>query len=199
MYRNVLDLLVSIVDGVGTGTAPAEHKHHPSTSTQANGNAHASSPTCISRRLEVALAVSAAFDTTIVQLAQDLRERAAGISAGGRRRLFASLMDPSIMTRVTSAAFFLDAYEAVTSRLLQAFENTTAGHFDQDFLSEQSSEPHAPQRRSCESEGGNPPTFKGAASWAPPHEQLVSLVERERWIRSKLETLGTHGCLVSSC
>ncbi|CAM9331111.1 unnamed protein product [Hapterophycus canaliculatus] len=83
LYRHVLNLLVSLVDGVAAAASSVTVAGATGTTTPSTleDNEAAAAPT-MSRRLDIALAVSEAFDSTLVKLARELRE---GIGGGGRQ------------------------------------------------------------------------------------------------------------------
>ncbi|CAN0114125.1 unnamed protein product [Ectocarpus sp. 12 AP-2014] len=152
-YRHVLDLMVSIVEDVAesasvVAAANAIAKTGPLQPQNWSDNDAAS----ISRRIDVALAVSQAFDTTLVLLARGLRgggicsvtgtqglqgnTTSGGSSHGGlsasaftrRQRRRAMVAQPqsreaTALAQAGRAGLFLDAYESVVAGLGNAFSH----------------------------------------------------------------------------
>ncbi|CAM9970729.1 unnamed protein product [Scytosiphon promiscuus] len=96
IYRHVLDLLVSLVEGVAAAasaigaaastvtTTPSTPGHDGIPRNNLEAAKVAAAAATMSRRLDIALAVSEAFDATLVKLARELR----GGTCGGRQGLW---------------------------------------------------------------------------------------------------------------
>eukprot|EP00752_Nemacystus_decipiens_P009541 g8526.t1 len=149
VYRQVLDLMVSIAADVAAAAAAAA-----SSGSRDNAGASAVAPaargvasTPLTRRMEVGLAVSHALDTTLVQLARQLRRglgggggggRVAGTRGSSRQRQFPSA---AAIARAAGAGLYLDAYEAVVAFLLRAFRCLAEGDESEEQQESRASRP----------------------------------------------------------
>ncbi|CAM9596632.1 unnamed protein product [Ectocarpus sp. 12 AP-2014] len=152
-YRHVLDLMVSIVEDVAeTASVVAAANANAKTGPLQPQNWSDNDAASISRRIDVALAVSQAFDTTLVLLARGLRgggicsvtgtqglqgnTTSGGSSHGGlsasaftrRQRRRAMVAQPqsreaTALAQAGRAGLFLDAYESVVAGLGNAFSH----------------------------------------------------------------------------
>lgn len=176
--------MISIVDGATSAAVAATQKPPRQADADIVGNREAG----VSRRMEVGMVVSQAFDSTLVKLARELRSlmpSRGGGSRGGVKGASSFLQPESALSCVAGAGVFLDAYETAFARLLQAF----------NCLAELSREPSEGQssldsdRRSYASQ---PPTSPAGTSlangvWAGG---WGSAARRGSWIQEKLEVLG---------
>ena len=144
VYRNVLGLMVSIVDGVSTDTRVASTATKPFQSLQPlrtpmreSSDQPTPTPTTpttvLSRRLDIALAVSQAFDETLVQLAQELRgtknkatpyNNNRGGHRGSRREGPAGgapRLAQSAIACASAAGLYMDACDTIAACLLHVF------------------------------------------------------------------------------
>ena len=152
VYRNVLQLMVSIIDGVSTDSMvaatatkpfqPSQPLHIPmrGSGDQPTPTTTAENATILSRRLDIGMAVSQAFDETLVQLAQELRgtnnnatHSSSSSSGGGGDRRRSGREGHAVPPRVaqsaiacaSAAGLFMDACETIATCLLQAFRCLT--------------------------------------------------------------------------
>ena len=189
----MLDLLVSIVGG------PALVGHEMKTTSQASVDADGRSS--LSRRVEVAWAVSQAFDEILLKLARELK---ASMTHGARRRIAtgkrhalaissssasisSSLFTQMAMARTAGAGLYLDAYEAVVSGLLKTISHPaegTSGESDRHPMRD-GSNTNSSQGSSSNREKTGTRDKQGVSSGLRDIETLKS-----SWITQKLEVLG---------
>lgn len=181
--RSVLDLLISIVDG--TESVDKEVQMCSNASNDMDGEGAS-----LSRRIEVALAVSHAFDETLIKLARGLRlttTHSVRPRIGARRRYaMPILFTPMAMARASGAGLYLDAYESVLLSLLRAL----SGPEDSSEASQHDpiqEHPHMDTTKESDSryEKMEGVATRGASSG---HGDLEML--KKSWIPQKLEVLG---------
>ncbi|CAM9952181.1 unnamed protein product [Pylaiella littoralis] len=197
VYRHVLNLMVFIVEDVAVaaslvGAAAVKTAKPSPKPNRSNNDENARAPlpspaaaaSALGRRLDVALAVSQAFDATLLHLARELR-RGTGTSTGRgqgvwgskgrsggrhegsstsassfhRRRpdaMAQSQLQSAAIVRAAGAGLYLDAYETAVACLLRAFSCLAEGD---------------PERQ--EKLGSSPPPFSDEPHGPDQHQTLV--------------------------
>lgn len=182
--RSVLDLLISIVDD----TEGSVDKEVQMCSNNASNDRGSEGPS-LSRRIEVAFAVSQAFDETLIKLARGLRltttHSVRPRIVARRRHAMPILFTPMAMARASSAGLYLDAYESVLSSILRVLScpKSSSEESQHDSIQEHS---HVGTTEESDSR------YKGverAGTASLGHGDDLEMLKKA-WIPQKLEVLG---------
>lgn len=139
------------------------------------------------RGLSLSLAVSYAFDDTLIRLAQDIR--------AAHRKTTAAVPTATALARMAGAGLFLDAHEQVIHGVLQSLSEHLQGNADDTPSTRPQRNCQSPPTDGCRkrSRGGENHTPSGGSATAErrntDEEQDLRLLA-SRWLQRQLDVLG---------